>query len=464
MTNDELGLWRWDTQRQFAKAQSLTSADLSTMLTGRLRCTSLSVSRDPSNAIAPAWDRQPELEQELTMEQKRQFIESCGNLYRRTLLEDVVPFWLEHGVDTEYGGISNVIDDSGKVVSHDKYLWSQGRALWTFSALYNRIEKRGDWLAFADHIYRYLATHGRDDQGRWMYRLDSRGNVLERDTSIYVDAFVMCGLSEYYAATGNEEALQLALDTYQNTLDRINRPGSYRTAPYAIPAGMKAHGVAMIFSFFYYNLGKIANRPAICRQALELGNQVLDDFYVPEKNAILEYVSLDGEFVDCPEGRVCVPGHGLEALWFLISIFERADRKDRIRTCCRLIRRHLELGWDEEYGGIRLALDIDGKGPPHWKNPDCKPWWAQVEALVATGYAYVHTAQDWALDWHERIQQYAFSHYPVPTGEWTQWLDRQGNKTASAALPVKDPFHLPRALIYLIDLFENRMNGRGQNA
>jgi hypothetical protein len=37
-------------------------------------------------------------------------------------------------------------------------------------------------------------------------------------------------------------------------------------------------------------------------------------------------------------------------------------------------------------------------------------------------------------------------------GEWTQWLDRQGRKMASAGLPVKDPFHLPRALIYLLSL------------
>ena len=75
------------------------------------------------------------------------------------------------------------MDDQGKVLSHDKYLWSQGRALWTFSALYNRIEKRPEWLDFARQIYEYLARHGRDENGKWMYLLDSQGNVLERDTS-----------------------------------------------------------------------------------------------------------------------------------------------------------------------------------------------------------------------------------------------------------------------------------------
>ena len=75
-----------------------------------------------------------------------------------------------------------------------------------------------------------------------------------------------------------------------------------------------------------------------------------------------------------------------------------------------------------------------------------------TEALVATAYAHVHTGEPWCLEWHERIREWAFAHYPVPTGEWRQWLDREGQPTTSAALPVKDPFHLPRALIWLLDL------------
>ena len=76
---------------------------------------------------------------------------------------------------------------------------------------------------------------------------------------------------------------------------------------------------------------------------------------------------------------------------------------------------------------------------------------------MATAFAYAHTRQPSWLEWHQRIQEFAFAHYPVPTGEWTQWLDRDLQKMPSAALPVKDPFHLPRALLYLIDLFENRI-------
>jgi len=40
-------------------------------------------------------------------------------------------------------------------------------------------------------------------------------------------------------------------------------------------------------------------------------------------------------------------------------------------------------------------------------------------------------------------------------GEWTQRLDRRGTRlTEVIALPVKDPFHLPRALIVAIQTLQ----------
>src|SRR5688572_22114798 len=89
------------------------------------------------------------------------FIRGSAELYRRTLMDDVMPFWLRHGFDRKHGGIGNILDDAGNVVGTDKYLWSQGRALWTFSALYNRVERRPEWLEFANHLFDYLCTHGR---------------------------------------------------------------------------------------------------------------------------------------------------------------------------------------------------------------------------------------------------------------------------------------------------------------
>lgn len=170
--------------------------------------------------------------------------------------------------------------------------------------------------------------------------------------------------------------------------------------------------------------------------------EVLNKFYVAEKDAVLEFVRTEGGFSDTPEGRSCVPGHAIECMWFLINIFEERGENDKIQKCCHIIRRHIELGWDREKGGMRLALDIDGKEPVFWGKPTYKPWWVQVETLVATAYAYKHTKDEWFLEMHRRVNTFAFSHYPNGYGDWYNWLDKDGNVAESAALPVKDPFHL----------------------
>ncbi|MEW5720614.1 MAG: AGE family epimerase/isomerase, partial [Chloroflexota bacterium] len=55
--------------------------------------------------------------------------------YRAELLDRTIPFWTKHGIDwhAERGGICTCIADDGRVLSDDKYMWSQLRAIWTFS-------------------------------------------------------------------------------------------------------------------------------------------------------------------------------------------------------------------------------------------------------------------------------------------------------------------------------------------
>lgn len=375
-----------------------------------------------------------------------------GQKYYDALTNEVMPFWLKHAVD-ESGAINNCISEEGKVISKDRYIWSQGRALWTFSAMYNHIEKSEKYLSVAKGLFEYLISIGARKDGRWNYLYNENGDILEEDISIYVDGFVLCGMTEYYVATQDVRALETALAIYECTKKQMETPGSYSVAPYVIPNGMKTHGVNMIFSYFYYCLAKATGREDIREYSHKLAIEVLDEFYVKEKDAILEFVTTDGKFTDTPEGRSCVPGHAIECMWFLINIFEEFGERQNIEKCCRIIKRHLEIAWDKEKGGLILALDIDGKEPIFWNKPTYKPWWVQLEALVATLYAYNHTGDDEFIIWHKKINEYAFSHYPTPYGDWYNWLDNDGNIGESAALPVKDPFHLPRALIQLIKFF-----------
>ncbi|MDR1412195.1 MAG: AGE family epimerase/isomerase, partial [Spirochaetaceae bacterium] len=56
--------------------------------------------------------------------------------YRDELLQRVIPFWLEHSIDREYGGFLTSLDRDGTVFDTDKWVWLQGREVWTFATMY----------------------------------------------------------------------------------------------------------------------------------------------------------------------------------------------------------------------------------------------------------------------------------------------------------------------------------------
>jgi len=373
------------------------------------------------------------------------------SLYRAELLERVVPFWITHGVDWERGGICTCLNDQGERLSRNKYMWSQLRAIWTFSTLYNCIERKQEWLDIATHIFNFVKKFGRDDQGRWIFLVDENGKPLQGATSIYADGFAIYGFTAYARAGGDPAAIQLARETFANVQNQLAAPGSYLTAPHPIPKGAKAHGISMIFSLAFYELGQYLNDAAMIQAGLDHAEQVMTVFLRPEHKRAFEFVSLDNSLLPI---RATNPGHALESMWFMIHIYQQEKNDARIRQAIEAMRWHLELGWDDEYGGLFLARDAQGTS---WESKEeTKIWWTHTEALYALLLAYSLTHESWCLDWFQRVHGYSFAHFPVPHyGEWIQNLDRYGKKTEITAwLPVKDPFHLSRSLIYSIGVLE----------
>ncbi len=379
-------------------------------------------------------------------------MEKYFNQYLDTLINQVMPYWLKYSYDKS-GAINNCLREDGTVISKDRFIWSQGRALWTYSCMYNEIDKNPEYLKRADGLFNYLLTVRPEKGQSWNYLYDEFGNLKTGATSIYVDGFVLAGMTEYYKLTKNPIAKEIALEIYENTYNLIKKPGSYGVAPRTIPEGMEIHGVYMVFSFFYHNLAKVVNSKEISDTAYALANKILDRFYNPEKDAVIEFIRTDGTRQDTPAERLCMPGHTLETLWFIMTIFEDRNEKDKLIECCRLVKRHFELGW--ENGSMRLAIDIDGKFPVFRDKADFRAWWVHCEALVATAYAYKLTGDKEFIEMHDKINKFAFSHYPNGYGDWINWLDSNLQVAPSAALPVKDPFHLPRALIYLVKIFKD---------
>jgi N-acylglucosamine 2-epimerase len=373
------------------------------------------------------------------------------------LMNSVIPFWMNHAID-DAGGINTCIRDDGSIVNRDKWLWSQWRAVWVWSKLHNTFGPNRSWWEVAERIYRFASRFGWDDAAKgWRLRLAHDGRVLDGCESIYVDGFAIYALTEFARAGGGDEAVALARKTADSVLERLRAPHDRVPAfPYPTPPGARIHGLPMIFSLVMWELGALCDEDIYRRAAINMTNDIFSHFYRADRDAILERISADNGEYPPPVGTAIVPGHGVEDMWFQIHIAREAGNARRIQEACRLIDRHLTLGWDNEFGGILLAVDADGRDEVGWEFADTKLWWPHTEALYATLLAYEHTRDKRFLDWYSRVHEYSFSHFPVAGyGEWTQKLDRRGQPiTQVVALPVKDPFHLPRALMNCIEVLD----------
>ena len=382
------------------------------------------------------------------------------SFYERHLTEDIMPFWLEHCIDEEHGGINNIVGDDGTVLSTDRFLWSQGRGLWTFSSLFNDYDSDPKWLEIARGLADFILRHGRDADGNWVFKLHRDGSVAEPPKSIYVDAFVAYGLTHYAMATSDSGAIEVAVEIYRKTTSLLEDHASLPTEPHRIPAGHQSHGPSMIFALIYHELGLLTGNREMLDRALELAEIIMTQHVKPERRILFEYVKPGGELADTDAGKTFLPGHAVESMWFLERIYRYHEREDRIRLAMDVIRWSLESGWDEEYGGLYLACHAEG-GEAAWHQPDAKVWWTSTEALLALLVAYEVTREDWCMEWYWKVHDYSFRVFPdTAHGEWHQNLDRRGNVTGVVVrgLQVKDPFHLPRSLIYGIQVLR-RLTG-----
>lgn len=367
------------------------------------------------------------------------------------LLHSVMPFWTNNCIDWKNGGISNLVTDEGVRTSDEKYMYSQGRALFTYAALYNEIEQKQEYLDICRCIASLIFKTHRPG-GYWPFRVNPDGSVIDDSKSVYLDAYSCVGLCEYAAASGNAQAMDLALEVYDRASPRLENPSTVPAAPLHFPEGTQPHGPIMHSVYAFFLLGTHAGRKDIRERALQLANRAMALHVDPENDLLYEFISPGGGRAPGDYGQTVVTGHAIEAMWFYEEVFSHFGQRDKAKQTQKLIRTHVDFGWDTEYGGLYLAKHVQPGVPPKWHNPDSKSWWPQAETLYALLRAYEVTGDAWYADWFDTFYHYIFTHYPNPVhGEWRHCLDREGRPRGQiATIPVKDPFHMPRVLIKCI--------------
>ncbi len=374
-------------------------------------------------------------------------LKALGQAYRDALLQDVIPFWMRHSVDTEYGGYLTCLDRFGAVFDTEKYVWLQARQVWTFSMLYNRVARNPEWLEIAGHGARFLKQHGRDGAGAWYYALDRQGRPLMQPFSIFSDGFVAMAFSEYARASGDVETRQIADRSYQGFLHRQSCPkGQYSKAvPNARP--LMALSLRMMHLNLLLEMSWQLDASAVQMQGEQCLHEVMTLFLDADRNLLFENVAPDGSHPDVPEGRMINPGHGLEVLWMVMALAERMGCKSTVSKAVDVLISTLAYGWDAPYGGIVYRRDALNK-PLYQIEWDQKMWWCHAEALAALGMACALSGREDCRQWLDTLHRYIWEHYVDPEGgEWFGYLNRKGERLLEIkGGRWKGCFHVPRAL------------------
>ncbi len=152
-------------------------------------------------------------------------MDEYSTFYRNGLCEQVLPFWLNHGLDRKNGGVYTCLDRDGSLIDTDKSVWAQGRFVWLLSTLYTTLDANDEWLAAAKNVVEFVQKHCIDRDGRCFFQVTEEGRPVRKRRYLFSEAFVSAGLGMYGATAGDDACVERALGLYRLLLDYYTAPG-----------------------------------------------------------------------------------------------------------------------------------------------------------------------------------------------------------------------------------------------
>ena len=387
-----------------------------------------------------------------------------AQVYREGLLEDVLPFWLQHGVDHQFGGIMASVDRSGNCLDTDKAVWQQGRFAWLLGELCNdpRLHdhpQRETWLSVATDTLEFISRHCFDPvDGRMWFHVTREGQPIRKRRYTFSESFAAIAFGELAQATNRVEYYEQAETCFHRFLTHGqdaegSQPKFTGTRP------MQGIGFPMICLVTAQELRDSIELPA-ATAAIDQSIQTIHDyFYKPDIKCVMETVGPRGELLDHFDGRTLNPGHAIEGAWFIMLEGQHRDDPQLVQMGLNMLDWMWDRGWDPEFGGLLYFVDVRGLPVQEYWH-DMKFWWPHNEVLIATLLAYRLTGDVKYAERHEQAHRWAYDHFPDPEhGEWYGYLHRDGRiSTPLKGNLWKGPFHLPRMQHVCWNLLEQMLS------
>jgi N-acylglucosamine 2-epimerase len=278
-------------------------------------------------------------------------------------LLSTVAFWEQHSIDQDHGGFLFYLDRTGTCYGTDKPVWLIGRATWLFATLYTQVEQRRHWLDLALHGWRFLTNHCAGPNGKLYFLVDQQGRPLRMRRYVYSEVFACLAAAALHRATGEAHYLEQAIEFHSRFKSHLHSPAAAQ--PKINPAVRPAKALAPLMCNLLMTdtLADLTDDQQYDIMLDAMQAEIKRDFLHRETGVLLETVGPSGEPLEGPDGRVCNPGHTIEAAWFMLMIERRRCSSDTIPFATKVIKHAFKLGWDSDYGGLRYFVDVEGQPP-----------------------------------------------------------------------------------------------------
>lgn len=384
----------------------------------------------------------------------------------RQELEDILAYWMRFTVDNENGGFVGKIDHNNTVYNDaPKGSVLNSRILWTFSAAYN-LTGKPEYLSIAERSFQYLTDYFIDEEfGGVYWTVDWKGNPLDTKKQIYALSFAVYGLSEFYRASKNYKALEVAVSLYDDIvkysfdeknggyIEALTREwkeiGDLRLSAKDANEKKSMNTHLHVLEAFT-NLYRISATELLRVQIQELIRFFAEHIISGQTNHLVLF--FDEEWNE--RSKLVSYGHDIEAAWLLQEAAEVIEDKlllQEIKDRSIALANAAMEGLDKD-GGLWYEYDPEQDHLIRQKHS-----WPQAEAMVGFFHAWQNTGSEKYLRQSLKSWEFVKKYMHDKTcGEW-YWGVNEDNSPMNTEDKVgiwKCPYHNTRACIEII----NRIN------
>ena len=366
---------------------------------------------------------------------------------QKELIDAIIPFW-EALRDDEYGGFYGYMDyDLNLDKKAEKGCILNSRITWFFASAYKAL-KDPKLLDEAAHGYEFLKEYCIDrEYGGIYWSMNYDGSPKDTTKHTYNQAFSIYALSAYYEASGDSEALDLALQLFHTIEEKCTDEGGYLeafTREFKPESNDKLseNGVlaertmnTLLHALeAYTELYKVSKDSKVKARLEWLLDVFADKVYNPELKR--QEVFFDKDYNSLID--LYSYGHDIETSWLLdraTEVLGEAEYTEKITKITDILAEQIyELAFD----GHSVLTECE-KGVPY----TVRVWWVQAESIVGFINAYQKSGDKKYYEAAEKVWEYIKEYFidKRPGSEWFWDLNADG--TPRVGRPIVEPWKCP---------------------